>query len=275
MTTAQQSLVLLHGGAMSASSLRPIAERLLEFRCLIPDLRGHGARQDVPFRGIDRCADDIATFITKEVGGPVHIFGLSLGGYIALALLAKGRVPVQSAILSGIAFAPFRRRWLLTALIGLSYPLLRLKPVRDLAGRTAGLAHTGFMSDPMGNGWAHPKTVHDVALSVLRSDPRAMAKSNPVRTLYLAGANEPAPITRGIGDMAADHPNASTGRIRNGSHTWPVNDPDLAASIIRTWTLNQPLPSEVSRITKRRGDTPNGVPISTSSPSTRPSREKG
>lgn len=71
---------------MSASSLHPIAEQLPDFRYLIPDMRGHSMNRDVPFSGIDRCADDIASIIAREAHGLVHIFGLSPGGYVAMQL---------------------------------------------------------------------------------------------------------------------------------------------------------------------------------------------
>lgn len=248
MTTEKQIVVLLHGGAMSASSLRPIAERLPDFRCLIPDMRGHGINRDVPFSGIDRCADDIASLIAREAHGPVHIFGLSLGGYVAMQLLTHRKVPVRTAIVSGVAFSEPRMKWAMDAVVHLTYPLLGSKRLRTLAGRLAGIEKPALMSDPDGRGWAHPKTVRDVARAVFRANARDLASTNPARSLYLSGSREPYAVTAGLESIAPHCANAQVGIVKNGRHGWCLNDPDLAAQIIEAWIRSQPLPPDVTPV---------------------------
>ena len=248
MTTEKQTLVLLHGGAMSANSLHPIAERLPHFRCLTPDIRGHGRNRDVSFSGIGQCADDIASLLQREAHGPVHLFGLSLGGYVAMHLLADRKVPAMTAIVSGVTFSEPRMTWALNALVDVTYPLLCMERLRKLAGRLAGIENPSLMSDPDGRAWAHPETVRDLARAVLRTKQQDLATTNPVRSLYLAGSREPNGVTRSLAEIEPLCTNAHFGIVKSGRHGWCLNDPDLAARIIEAWIRNQPLPSEVTPV---------------------------
>ncbi|WP_300072614.1 alpha/beta hydrolase [uncultured Ruegeria sp.] len=246
LSTEKEILVLLHGGAMSANSLRPIAERLPNFRCLTPDIRGHGRNRDVPFSGIGLCADEIVSLLQREARGPVHLFGLSLGGYVAMQMLADRKVPVRTAIVSGVTFREPRMTCALNALVDVTYPLLGIERLRGLAGRLAGIEDAGLMSDPDGGAWAHPKTVRDLAQAVLRTNAQDLAATNPVRSLYLAGSREPNAVTRSLAEIEPHFPNAHVGIVEDGRHGWCLNAPDLAARIIEDWISNRPLPSEVT-----------------------------
>lgn len=233
---------------MSGQSLRPIAERLSHMRCFTPDLRGHGANRLLPFSSLERCADDIAHFITCEAKGPVHIFGLSLGGYVALNLLAQQRIHVASAIISGVAFADVRGKWALKRLIGAVYPLLGIKGIREAAGRLAGLEDAELMSDPEGLSWARPSTVRDLAQAILRSNPTDLVQRIAVPSLILAGAAEPSAVRRGLDQISTASVTANTGLVMESSHGWCLNNPDLAARVIDSWIRNEPLPPGIQLV---------------------------
>lgn len=242
MTKAQQTFVLLHGGAMSGASLRPIAKRLSHIRCLTPDLRGHGTKRSLAFSNLEQCADDIACLIASETDRPVHLFGLSLGGYVSLNLLAQQKVPIASAIITGVAFADIRAKWLLRHVIGLVYPMLCLKSTREMAGRLTGINDAKLMSDPGSRGWARPSTVRDLARDILRCSPLELAKRVSAPSLFLAGAYEPSAVRRGLELVRAECASASAGIVEAGSHGWCINDPGFAALVIERWLRGESLP---------------------------------
>lgn len=69
-------------------------------RCLAPDLRGFGgSSMDPPF-SMDQYADDIAAMLARLGIQRAVICGLSMGGYIALALLRRHRSLVRALILT-------------------------------------------------------------------------------------------------------------------------------------------------------------------------------
>ena len=66
------------------------------------DLRGHGASPWAgdPVHTMERFADDAALVIRSLADGPVDVCGLSMGGYVALALCERHKELVRSLVLS-------------------------------------------------------------------------------------------------------------------------------------------------------------------------------
>ena len=94
---APLTVVLLHAWTMDSTSWdrvvaglvreNPGAARILRF-----DLRGHGGSAPAPRGGasVQRCADDLAELITREVpDGDVVLAGHSMGGMTAMALAER------------------------------------------------------------------------------------------------------------------------------------------------------------------------------------------
>lgn len=79
------SLVLLHGGSARWQAFENIITDLSEYHLYLPDLRGHGKsdRATGHYR-LQDYTNDIIKFIKYIVDQPVHLFGHSLGGIIAL-----------------------------------------------------------------------------------------------------------------------------------------------------------------------------------------------
>ncbi len=77
-----------------------------EFHVLTPDLPGHGASADDPFT-LDGAADAVAALIEREAhGGQAVLVGLSLGGYVAMALAARRPELVSGLAVSGATAEP-------------------------------------------------------------------------------------------------------------------------------------------------------------------------
>jgi pimeloyl-ACP methyl ester carboxylesterase len=102
-------IVFLHGtrltGAQWAGQIEALDE---EFRCLAPDLPGHGDAADVPFT-VDVAAERVAAVI-EEAGGRAVIVGLSLGGYVAMDVAARWPERVSGLFLAGASAEPVGAR---------------------------------------------------------------------------------------------------------------------------------------------------------------------
>jgi len=101
------SIVFVHStrltGAMWAAQQ---AELSGEFRTIAIDLPAHGARAGEPF-SLDGAADVLAAVIRDHAtGGRAVVVGLSLGGYVAMAVAAREPALVRGLVLSGATAEP-------------------------------------------------------------------------------------------------------------------------------------------------------------------------
>ena len=133
-----ETILLLHGGGLSAWNYREEAELLRsDYRVVLPILDGH-AGSDRPFASIEDNAARIIAFIDAHFGGSVLLIGgLSLGGQVLLEMLSQRKDICRYAIAESTAVVPDK---LTNALIGpafgLSYGLIRRRSFAKLQFRS-------------------------------------------------------------------------------------------------------------------------------------------
>jgi pimeloyl-ACP methyl ester carboxylesterase len=95
-------LLLIHGALGSAQELKPLARELSQFCQVHPlTLSGHGGRELVAGEFTMRhFAREVQQYITEHQLADVHVFGFSMGGYVALvsALLAPGTIKTVTTL---------------------------------------------------------------------------------------------------------------------------------------------------------------------------------
>jgi pimeloyl-ACP methyl ester carboxylesterase len=107
MTDRRPTIVFLHGTRLTSTSWgAQVAALGDEFHCLTPDLPGHGRADIEPFT-IDGAADAIAELIARDAhDGRAIVVGLSMGGYVAMALAARYPERVRALVVSGATAEP-------------------------------------------------------------------------------------------------------------------------------------------------------------------------
>jgi pimeloyl-ACP methyl ester carboxylesterase len=102
-------IVLLHGFPFSREMWEPqIAALRSSYRVIAPDLRGHG-KSPAPdgIYSMDEMADDVIELLDRlRLDGPVIVGGLSMGGYVALSLVARWPGRVRGLMLLDTRAAP-------------------------------------------------------------------------------------------------------------------------------------------------------------------------
>ncbi len=103
----RSTIVFLHGTRLTGASwATQVAALGGEFRCLAPDLPGHGSAAAEAFT-VDGAARSVAGLIERETGGGRAILvGLSLGGYVAMAVAAGWPDRVAGLVISGATAEP-------------------------------------------------------------------------------------------------------------------------------------------------------------------------
>jgi len=98
-------LMLVHAFPLGSQMWEPQFRGAFHgWRILAPDLRGFGGSTDERAEGVDPTiddyADDVAGLIREVAGGPVVLGGLSLGGYVAFAVMRRAPSLVRALVLA-------------------------------------------------------------------------------------------------------------------------------------------------------------------------------
>ena len=94
-------LVFLHAGAFTHKMWQPQIDDLSKaFRIIVLDLPGHGVLAQHAF-SLKMAVEEVAQIIKKEVQGQALVIGLSLGSFVALALVHDYPELVAGLVLSG------------------------------------------------------------------------------------------------------------------------------------------------------------------------------
>ena len=227
------TIVFLHGtrltGAAWAAQVAALGDR---FHCLAPDLPGHGRAATIPFT-IDSAAEGVAEVIERDAhGGRAILVGLSLGGYVAMAVAARWPDRIAGLAISGATAEPVGVRSLAYRGLATIFSIVP-EPILDRVNRW-------FF------GWRFPPSIADPILAAgfsfaggavaVRSlvgehfKPRLAAYPGP--SLLINGEYDLffRPTERGFADVAADPRRAL---IRRATHLTNLDQPERFTEVIR------------------------------------------
>ena len=104
---ARRTIVFLHGTRLTGATwAAQIASLDTEFRCIAPDLPGHGASSEETFTLAGAAAAVTQVIERESPDRPVVLVGLSLGGYVAM-IVAAGRPDLVAGLaISGATAEP-------------------------------------------------------------------------------------------------------------------------------------------------------------------------
>jgi pimeloyl-ACP methyl ester carboxylesterase len=106
LSSAAETVVLLHGGISNCDDLRPTASMFDDrYRLIAFDRRGHGrtADTDRPF-SYDEMADETVGVLEHLVGGSAALVGWSDGGIVAMLVALRRSDLVRRMVLIGTNF---------------------------------------------------------------------------------------------------------------------------------------------------------------------------
>jgi pimeloyl-ACP methyl ester carboxylesterase len=211
---------------------RPQIAALSQFRCLAPDLPGHGSNLSLPWRSIRDSAEWVAEFIRREAGGRAHVVGLSIGAVIGYELLAAFPDSVDRLVLSGGMGLGKPRRTMLGRFMRAVMPLAstRLGVKATLAAmrvpredRPQALYEMTRIS---------PAVLADMVEQVLAYHVDNSLRNRPHRVLAIAGSMEAPVIKHTVRHLAELMPNGQVVIVPKGLHTWNWQFPELFSQTV-------------------------------------------
>ena len=237
-------LVLLHAFPLDSRLFDPVRRALTDrARLLTPDLRGFGAgpvlAEPPPAPNLDLLADDVAAELTAAGIDRAIIGGVSMGGYIALAVLRRFPERVAGLVLANTrsgaddAAALERRRLAaqradsgdIAAGADAIAPLLADGTPADVRGRLAEIA-----------GAVPPRTIAWAQRAMAaRPDSTELLASTPVPVLVVVGVLDAITPPAAARQMAAVAPEAELVELPGVAHLTPAEDPAGFADAVIGW----------------------------------------
>jgi pimeloyl-ACP methyl ester carboxylesterase len=253
---AAPTLVLLHGfgvtGWMWAEQVARLSDR---FHCVVVDLPGQGRSHAEPWVSLADAADRVAEIIAERSGdGRAHVVGLSLGGYVTLALLARHPELVRSAVVTGVATRPLVRPRLRAVVTGSAVVLLRNRLVARAGAAAMRLPRDVRAVHAADLARLTPDTVRRVYAEILDHRAPDGLERSAQRLLALAGDRESRAIRGSLADLAGL--GATAALAPRGSHAWLVRHPELFARTVAGWAAERSVAPElvaVPAVTAPRG----------------------
>ncbi|GAA4367148.1 alpha/beta fold hydrolase [Paeniglutamicibacter cryotolerans] len=231
---AARTLVFLHGGNLANWSWDPQVKAFADYEVLTPHLPGFGARSDENWAGLDSAADDVAAFIADEVeSGGVHLVGISLGGLVALRVLARHPELVSSVVLSGVAAMGVDSTT--RALGRMQVNLWGREWFWRFQAGSYGMAHDGRQLFADHGARIRPENARDIMSEVHAGGVPESLGDYAGPALVLAGAKEPSVVARSFPLIGGALPQSEFRVVPGRHHQWNIEDPILFNATVRAW----------------------------------------
>lgn len=191
--TGRPTIILFHGGGLSAWSLQAVVERLQDgFHVVTPVIDGHGEEGDTEFISIEDSARKLVGYIDAECGGRVHALGgLSIGAQIVLEALAQRTGIADYAIVESALIYPIKGIGMLASQVySLAYGLVQRRWFSRMQARTLSLPESMFEEYYRDSQKMTRQSLINLAVSNATYDPGGRLANIDAKVLILVGEKE-------------------------------------------------------------------------------------
>lgn len=241
-----ETIIFLHGGALSGWMWEKQLENFNDYHCLVPDLPEHGKSKTTNFT-IKNAADEILDLIRSRAHRKkAHLVGISLGAQVILEMLSKSPELIDHVLISGTLVRKLPATDFFLKI--LNYTIKAYMPIKD----TDFLIKANIRSYNIPKEYFKPlkETTQSISAdslnrilneNMLFKIPDGVENvNNPV--LIIAGGKEYGIIKESARDLKNAIPNSQYCIANNMVHIWNMVDPEFFNSVLRAWITDKKLP---------------------------------
>ncbi|WJH27762.1 alpha/beta hydrolase [Paenibacillus sp. CC-CFT742] len=235
-----EALILLHGYCGSSSYWDEVVPELARhYRCIVPDLRGHG-KTDAPMGTytIDQMGNDVLQLMDELKVDKAVLLGHSMGGYIALSIAQRHPERLKAfGLIHSTAYpdseegkekrlravSAIQTDGIVSFVDGLVPGLFAPEHVEKLSSKVSRVKEIGYQTAPQGAAGA--------ALAMReRPDRRDVLSATPLPVLLVAGEKDPViPPER---TFTSDKPHIVQAVIAGAGHMSMYEAPEQLIQVI-------------------------------------------
>ena len=244
------SIVFLHGVAASARMWDTHAEYFSTYHCLMPDFPGFGGSAGERWPTVARVSAEVAEIIHGRANGRAHVVGMSLGGIVAMSLMASTPQLIDHAIVDGAGVLPVPGLPLVKLVLRLSPLVIKSDLAINLVASSIGVpkdSRGGIRRDYRRMSSRAFAAAFVQALD-FREPPGLVAVDRP--TLFVAGSREPTTTRASQRQLARTMPNAVAALVPRRWHSWIAGEPELHCRMVDAWINDRPLPEELAVVAR-------------------------
>lgn len=251
-----QPVVFLHGFPLDHSMWAPQLRALAAMaRCIAPDLRGLGesrgdSRGDSP--SMERHADDVAALLDALAIPRAVVVGLSMGGYVALALWRRHRARVGALALVDTRAgadgdeAREKRHQLIALARAEGSAAVAERQLAGLVGKTTRAERPAVVEALRATMTRAPVEGIVGALEAMlaRPDSTPLLATIDVPTLVVVGDEDIVTPPKEARAMAAQIPGARLEVVPGAGHMSNLERPEAFTAVLRGWLASLPVDEE-------------------------------
>ena len=233
-------LVFLHADALTRKMWQPQIDALSSaFRVVVLDLPGHGALGRYTFR-LSMAVEEVARIMAEEVKSQALLVGLSLGGFVAIALAHEHPELLSGLVLSGCSLDTQGMNETLLKLKGTllsksAAPLERL--VSGVTEKALRRLYPAQAENPLLNAGAYWKGAGEAWQECAGKDFRAMLHTYRGPVLVLNGENDGNSRKSEEALLSsASHENIRVQTLANAGHMCNMDQPRAFNDALRGFT---------------------------------------
>lgn len=243
-------ILFLHGGGVGGWMWEQQMRDFAAYRCLAPDLTGHGSNHaDVGF-SIQRSAEECIALLEKHANGQkIIVVGFSLGAQVLIQMLSMKPGFIDCAIINSALVKPmaFAKRWIRPTM-KMSYPLVKIRWFSKLQARTLYIGEDDFERYYEDSCRMKPDTLVRVMEENMSFEIPPGFRDATGNILVTVGEKEKAVMKKSAAEIVQANPNCRGAIIPNIGHGVSLAMPDFFYRMAEAWIEDGAFPETCKEI---------------------------
>lgn len=247
--TDKPLLVFLHGGGVSSWMWDEQVKFFNNYKCLVPDLPGHGKSNDGDDFSIRDTSNQISTIIEEhKADQQVTVIGFSLGAQVLISMLSEHANLIDKAVIISASTKPFHFPRITAKLATWMLPLARNKVFSRIQAKYMYLNDRYFNDYYQESKAITKETFFKVMYENMSfSIPKGFEATHS-RILVLIGKKENSIIKKSITNILESNEQCLGVVIPGVGHGIPLHNSKYFNELVEDWIENEKIPDDVIRI---------------------------